>query len=123
MAKSKRDVGKERFWRRAVAEWRRSGVTVRDYCSVESLAETAFYYWRRELARRDGQAREGRRKGRPLFVPVQVRHETGSAARPLIEIVLSGGCVVRVRRGFDRQLLADVLALLEQPSQQAREDR
>jgi transposase-like protein len=120
---ARRDGGKERFWRRAVARWRKSGVTVRDYCGAENLAETAFYYWRRELARRDGQAQEGRRKGRPLFVPVQVRHEAGSASRSPIEIVLACGRVVRVRRGFDRQLLADVLAVLEQPSQQAQEDR
>jgi len=125
MARRKRDVGKEQFWQRVMAEWRNSGVSVRDYCGAENLSETAFYYWRRELARREGQAKKQPRSRRPLFVPVQVRQENEAnlQTRSAIEIVLPGGRLVRVSRGFDRQVLAEVLALLERPGQQAREDR
>jgi transposase-like protein len=47
---------KEQFWRRAVAEYRRSGLTVREFCARRTLSEPSFYAWRRELAQRDGRA-------------------------------------------------------------------
>ena len=50
-----RDLQKERFWRRALKRQARGQETIRAFCEREGLAETAFHFWRRELARRDGQ--------------------------------------------------------------------
>jgi len=121
-----RDFVKEHFWRRMVAGWRASGLTVREYCSRHKLAEGNFYAWRRELARREPVARSGstlpkdrlaKRPGRgvrssrpPLFVPLAVE---GSLADTAVEVVLAGGQVLRVRPGCDRATLANVLAVLE----------
>jgi hypothetical protein len=41
---------KEQFWRTTLAKWVKSGLNVRDFCSRHRLAETAFYFWRREIA-------------------------------------------------------------------------
>jgi hypothetical protein len=49
MAKQRRDLGRERLWREAVAAWQSSGLNVRHYCQQLGLRETSFYYWRREL--------------------------------------------------------------------------
>jgi hypothetical protein len=46
----------------------------------------------------------------PSFLPVRVTTPTAGGD---VEIVLSQGCTVRVPQGFDRQTLADVLAVLE----------
>jgi hypothetical protein len=46
------------------------------------------------------------------FVPVRVTEEALEHAGP-IEIVLSGGRVIRLRGHVDRQMLADVLAVME----------
>ena len=115
MAKRRRNAVKEKFWRRAVEDWRGSGLSVRAYCAQAGLSEPSFYVWRRELQRREPQRREPQRRDRwaastsvPTFVPVQVLAETGAA----IEIVLPQGAVVRVRSGFDRQTLQDVIAIL-----------
>lgn len=51
-----RDLQKERFWRRALKRQARGQETIRAFCQREGLAETAFHFWRRELARRDSQA-------------------------------------------------------------------
>ena len=37
------DRGKERFWRRMVGQWRRSGQTVRDFCAAHALSEPSFF--------------------------------------------------------------------------------
>ena len=50
----------------------------------------------------------------PSFLPVHVVGSTARQRRPSgVEIVLAQGRTVRVRAGFDRQTLADVLAVLE----------
>ena len=110
MARQERDRERERVWRRHVAGQPASGQTIRAYCAAHRLRETAFYFWRAEIARRDREAAPP--PGRtPAFVPVAVIGAPTSQDAP-IDIRLAGGHRVRVRAGCDRGLLADVLALL-----------
>jgi len=45
---------RESFWRRMVVEGRKSsGLSVRAWCSQNDVRESTFYWWRRELGRRD----------------------------------------------------------------------
>jgi hypothetical protein len=116
----KRDVGKERFWRRALRQWRRSGLSVRVYCAEHGLTEALFYAWRRVIAKRDQeragvQAKPVRRlesakSDAPVFVPLRVI-ESRSAT---IEVVLPRGLVVRILRGFDAEALRQLLAVLDE---------
>ncbi len=111
---SKRDAGKERFWRREIEGQARSGMTVRGYCRARRLQETTFYFWRRELARRRPAA----------FVPVRVAGGTtgpggagqaadGETTVGRIEILVGNGRRVQVTGLVDRRVLADVLAVVE----------
>jgi transposase len=118
MANRQRDRGKERFWQRHVAGWRRSGLSVRDYCRTECLAEPSFYAWRRVLAERARHAASDSGKhsasamaALPAFVPVRLIEETSAAA--VLEVVLRGGRVVRVPAGFAAAALREVVAVLE----------
>ncbi|MDD4891406.1 MAG: hypothetical protein PHU85_15915 [Phycisphaerae bacterium] len=99
---------------------------MRAYCRRHRLRESAFYFWRKELTRRGVSVASG-----PAFVPVQLSEDSAgrdpaavegadeavlSAGRGVggcIEIALSGGRQVRLHGPVDRQLLADVLAVLE----------
>ncbi|MGH7135977.1 MAG: IS66 family insertion sequence element accessory protein TnpA, partial [Pirellulales bacterium] len=45
----RRDAAKHRFWERCVSRWRKSGLSVREFCRREALSEPLFYSWRREL--------------------------------------------------------------------------
>lgn len=113
MAKHMRKRSKEQLWRRAVARWRRSGLSVRAYCVQHGLSEPSFYAWRRELARRD--QRQAERAVQPPhvkpihFVPVRVTEPAAA-----IEIVLTNGQIVRVRPGFDAATLRQVLSTVEE---------
>lgn len=109
------EAQKRRYWQDVVGRWRESGQSVRAFCRAEGLREWTFYFWRRELARRGHRVdrQPGLRSPGATFLPVKlVRDEPGGAA-PGIEIVLAHGRVVRVRAGFDREALAEVLAVLE----------
>ena len=46
------DPQKERYWRELVQGQGQSGQSVREYCRQAGVKESAFYWWRRELARR-----------------------------------------------------------------------
>jgi len=125
MAKGKqRDGRREARWRRVIAEHERSGLGVRAYCRANGLRETTFYYWRRELHRRQGeheQRRDEEPAAAPRFVPVHLaEHDAPSNS---IEIVLPTGCRVHVTGSVDRQALADVLAALQAAAADARETR
>lgn len=112
MAAAKRDVGRERHWRRLLGQWRRSGVSVREFCQAVEVGESAFYFWRRELLRRDQKAAAANAGG-ARFVQVRVTKAERPKAEGGIEVALGNGRVVRVRRGFDRDLLLSVVAALE----------
>jgi transposase-like protein len=114
MRASNRDRKKELFWRRVIRTQPGSGMSVRAWCRKHSLRESSFYWWRRQLARRDAHG--------PAFVPVRVtadQSETnafdlsaGSGALSRIEIVLPARRRVRLLGPVDRQTLTDVLAVL-----------
>ena len=124
MAKSKsRDRQREARWRRVIRDHGRSGLGVREFCRRGKLRETAFYFWRRELQRRDGERHEAEQEqrrppkrsvgerpaGRVAFVPVTVAQDVVPHTGGRIEIELSGGRRVHVTAPVDRQALANVL--------------
>ena len=102
---TRRDLKKEAFWRRMLRGQADSGLSVRAWCRKHVTRESAFYWWRTQLAQRDAAA--------PPFVPVHVTAESSTGVSPgRIEIVLAGDRRVHVVGPVDRQALADVLAVL-----------
>ncbi len=120
-----RDPAKERYWRRFLEQWRRSGLTGRDFCAQHHVSEHSFYGWKREIARRDHEqatatpalprrpaaARRGTVAAQPAFVQVEVPRVPTAA----LEVVLAGGRVLRVSAGFEAAVLRQLLAVLEEP--------
>jgi len=116
----KRDLTLERQWRRRSRKYEQSGLTMRQFCEEEDLVEHQLAWWRRELKRRDGgrprrrktkKATQARRSETADFIPVQVAPSRPSSP---IEIVFDDPLRIAVARGFDAQMLADVLQILEQ---------
>jgi transposase len=106
---SGRDPRRERAWRGRLERWRSGGGSVRAFCRREGVAEPSFYYWRRELARRDGAgARRGGRAA-PLFLPVRVKEAGQASGEGVIELRLPSGHVLR---GSELEKLARLAALL-----------
>jgi transposase len=116
-----RDTRREAQWRRIFQQHGRSGLTAREFCRNGKLPESAFYFWRRELQRRqEEQHPPTDPPSAPAFVAVKVEDSNNSSigGRPSgtayrIEIELPGGRRVHVVAPVDRQALADVLAVLE----------
>ena len=100
-----RDEQKERQWRRWIAQWQTSGLSVADFCDRHSLATPSFYAWRRRLQQRAADT--------PALVAVQVVADTPPAQASALELVLADGRIVRVAPGFDAATLRQLLTALE----------
>lgn len=124
-----RDLSLERAWRKRMRQQERSGLTIRQFCQQEGLVDHQFSWWRSELKRRavksratnknrtkaDGPVRRKKSSKRSTttaagFLPVHVE----SLLMPSIEIVLGQPSRIRVTRGFDAELLREVMLAVEQ---------
>ena len=128
---SQRNSAKEKYWRRLLLQWRRSGLTGRGFCAERGVREANFYSWRREIARRD-QAAVGRKRApeRSADQPVapgpsarpaaptflKLTFDSDTTISPAIEVVVSERRLLRVRPGFDADLLRQLVRVLEEPS-------
>src|SRR4051794_13853202 len=101
-----RDPKLERRWRDLIARWKRSGISIGDFCVNQGVSASSFYSWKRELASRD-QTVTPTTTPVPTFVPVRV------APAAAIEVVLTSGVVVRVPVGADPLTVAQLVAALE----------
>ena len=132
--KTKRGSGeREAYWRQALADWSRSGLSKVAFCRERGLSPSAFHWWKGELVRRDAArgsrpsspspVKGGETKARPAFVAVRLAEgAVGGAAVPVraaggvegaVEVVLLHGRRVRVGSGFDAEVLARVVGVLE----------
>jgi len=120
---SKRREARE-FWEAAIRLWAESGLSVRDFCRQEGLAEHTFYSWRRELLPKSPPPNAaGNDTSTVEFVPVRVVAENMALAQrasaepaagtPPIEIVHRSGWSVHIPDGFDPTTLDAVLTVLE----------
>ena len=111
----RRNLVKERHWRAHVAAQGASGESVRVYCASAGVTESGFYWWKRELARRDNPESgvEGVETAPTRGVPAVFAEVAIGELAPSIEVVLRGDRRVRVGRGFDAETLQRVVAVLE----------
>ena len=105
-------------WRALVEEQRQSGMSVSVFCRERSIPPSSFFAWRRKL--------DTRPKVRPVVAPdgdagfaagftrVKLLQETAAVApaESGLELRLPGDRRVIVRRGFDRDLLIELMRTL-----------
>lgn len=106
---------REGYWRGHVEARARSGESVRGYCRSRGLSESGFYFWKRELKRRDERAASN--GSAPAFA--EVRLPSSVVREALIEIAVAGPRRIRVHPGFDEETLVRVLAVLERAGARA----
>ena len=116
----RRDVEKERYWRRVIVEAARSGISIRRFCQQRKLKESQFYWWQRELKKREQACAFGggntskatKDAGQATFALVS--EDGGEVASAGIELVLRDGRRLRISKGVDEQTLRTVVGVLEE---------
>ena len=110
MARRQRRINeaKHEHWRRLLQQWQASGLGVRAFCDRRKIVESQFWWWKRRLAE---QVETAPVEAEADFVPVTIVEPPSPTSE--IDIRLKNGHRLRVRSGCDRQLLSDVVAMLE----------
>lgn len=102
----------ESVWRSRLARFRKSGLTVAEFCQREGVSDPSFYKWRKRLEEDPQRSKGGRRScngsakrgGTSRFVPVSV--STAAVA----EIEFPNGIRIRVPATNAEVLRAALLA-------------
>lgn len=91
-------------WRERITQQKRRGISVRQFCKEQGLAEHCFYGWRKRLRDRQQPMR---------FALVQTgRARTEPAQEASLELVLASGERLRIGNGVDTGTLRAVLEVL-----------
>ena len=108
MAKEQqRNPEREAFWRGVVARFGKSDLTVRGFCARERVSEDTFYFWRREIQRRDAE-----RPG-SSFVPIVVSNTQSAESDHSIVIELRGGRAMRLPAALPIGQIAELVHAIE----------
>ena len=120
MANSNRSAEKESFWRLAIEEHRRSGLTVRSFCEREGVSEASFYAWRKEIKKRDtntafAAGEDATNGGSQKLIPVDVvdvLSNCDSSSLPTVEVLTPSGFTLRVPQDIQPQRLGVLLKVV-----------
>jgi transposase-like protein len=112
------DSAKQRHWLDLIRLWQRSNLSVRAFCRRHRLSEPSFYSWRRTLRQRGllGKMPVGDAGSTQTPAFVQVAVAASAVAPTSIELILAKGRRLRLRPGFDANMLRQLLRVLEEPS-------
>jgi hypothetical protein len=96
------DLDLERRWRERLRDFERSGLSVREFCHSEGVEEYTFFWWRRELAKRNRlrqTARITRLRARrhPAKRPVNHRHRAHDKPNSRAELTRRASAFVPVQ--------------------------
>lgn len=82
-------------WTHKIAAWRESGLSIAEWCRQHNEVYCRFLYWRKRL--------ESQHEGRFVELTVQ----------PSGLSLCCNGTTLQIERGFDSDLLRDVLAVVK----------
>ena len=106
-----------RKWREIIERQQASGLSVAAFCRDNGVVASSFFAWKRRLAASPTvTSAASPADAIPGFVEATVAGLPSSAERhsaASIQVRLRGGRRLLVRRGFDPQLLAEVVAFFE----------
>ena len=105
------DVRKHELWRQRLAGFRRSKLSVAEFCRSEKISQASFYHWRKKLAgyKPRSAGTSVKDTGAPTaehFVPVEV-----AAATARLQFSFPNGAQLRIDAQDPRLLQAVVQAV------------
>jgi hypothetical protein len=100
-----RNPERVRAWREMIDAWKRSGLSINAFCRDRKLTRSNFDRWRRILAAKTSEPRgESPSSPSSAFVPIRV------TAKPMAEVVLRSGILVRLPLGADPDAVTRLVA-------------
>jgi len=94
-------------WEQRLAEYEGSGKTIKAWCQDQVIRENQFYYWRKRL-------QEDQEKIEPIkWLSLGLDNNKPVNLAPDTIAVHIGQVTVEVKKGFDQQLLREIVQSLQ----------
>jgi hypothetical protein len=97
-------------WLDRLARFPASGLTVAQFCALESISVPSFYSWKRRLAAANTLPEPAADRPLPLL-PIRL-----PPAGSLVEVVLTTGTVLRLGPGCDLAWIRSLVTALGEPT-------
>jgi transposase-like protein len=112
------DTAKQSRWLELIRRWQRSQTTIREFCELHHVNEASFFSWRRVLRERGLLDEPTMPSKNSAAAPAFVKLTTVGAESTVspIELVLNQKRLLRLRPGFDADMLLELVRLLEEPA-------
>ena len=112
----KQGTEKRRHWQRLLNQHAKSGLTIQEFCSRESISQPSFYAWRKKLREQESVGTAGPKSRRRVdssgsdreFIPLQLGNSTSA-----LEVIHPHGYQIRISGAVDIQVLQQVLQVLD----------
>jgi hypothetical protein len=103
-----------------LAAWRDSGLSAEEFATAGGYRPKTLQWWASEFGRRASPARTRRPRAKSTIPMARVIRRAATRAERVERVehvdealaIRVGGAVIAVRRGFDPQLLRDVMSAL-----------
>jgi hypothetical protein len=99
-------------WSARVSDYKASGLTMSTWCMTNQVTKGQLKYWLRKLKEMASPAKQA---PSTHFVPLAIIDHIDAPITTSILIVRVGQANMELRRGFDPQLLREVVQALEMP--------
>jgi len=112
------EAEERQFWQMVLEAYQASGLTVKQFCQNEGLAEWSFYHWKKKLrsAAANPSCRPPSKGDSPppvdLARPSFLQIGGWSSSQAELRIAFPAGIQLQIPPGCDKQLLHEALAVL-----------
>jgi len=93
----------EKYWNDQISRWHQSGLSRREYCRRENISYWTFRDWLKKF--------ELGKSTQLVRVPAEA-YPKAHSLESTVEIIINQNISIRIRKGFDGELLRDLLCEL-----------
>jgi putative transposase len=112
MSESDRNQKRD-LWEERITQCRKTGLSVKDWCQLNQISRSVFYYWQRRINNLTSSKKVQTQTAVPgTFIEIPIEHTPEQSG---IEIQCND-VTIRVEKSFDKEALAKVVAVLREVS-------
>lgn len=98
---------KQEQWRRHIEACTSSGLSIQEWCKVNSISSDQYHYWKKKFNKL-ASSKEDKTQWAPLVI--QNPKKSSASAQPIT--LQTGNFKVMINKDFDKQTLTEVLQVI-----------
>ncbi len=97
---------RRKTWKKHLQACKDSGLTQKEYCRINNIAQNTFLYWKKQLG--------GQQSTSVSLVPLQIKSDVLKFQHSPLCLTIDDRYKIEMNKGFDPETLFQVLTVLKQ---------